>query len=83
MPRIIMGIQVASRENDAVQVQKLLTEKGCIIKSRIGLHDTSEKSCSPSGLILLEFADGVEEEIKNLETELIKIDSVVIKKMEF
>jgi hypothetical protein len=35
-------------------VQEVLTKSGCVIKTRIGLHDTHENSCSPNGLIIVE-----------------------------
>ena len=54
---IIVGIHVVDRNAHAVTVQRLLTEYGCQIKTRIGLHDVHENYCSPNGLILLEMLD--------------------------
>lgn len=80
--RIIMGIEVGHREDDALKVQKLLTDYGCGIKTRLGLHEAGN-TCSSTGLILLEFAPGKEVEIKALEDELAQIESVKCRKMEF
>lgn len=81
--RIIMGIEIGHREEDALKVQKLLTDHGCSIKTRLGLHETAGSQCSSSGLILLEFAGGHEEDVNGLEAELAKLDSVKVRKMEF
>lgn len=83
MSKIIMGIQLKERAENAPKVQELLTKHGCSINTRIGLHNASNDSCSPQGLILLEFIDGATEEAASLEKELSKFDCAVIKRMEF
>ena len=50
----IFGIRLSERIKNSAQLQDLLTSYGCIIKTRIGLHDTSCGVCSPYGIILLE-----------------------------
>lgn len=50
----IFGIRLSDRINNSNDLQNLLTSYGCIIKTRIGLHDTSCGVCSPYGIILLE-----------------------------
>jgi len=51
----ILAIRVEQREEAAVNVQKILTEYGCSIITRLGLHDqTSDNTCSPSGVLLLQ-----------------------------
>lgn len=42
---IILGIHVSDRLKNAVDVQKVFTEYGCNIKTRIGLHDADENVC--------------------------------------
>jgi hypothetical protein len=81
--RQIMGIQVGNRENEALKVQELLTKNGCIIKTRLGLHESSEALCSITGLIILEFLPDKEDEIGALEKELSTLNTVVVKKMVF
>ncbi|SCZ78173.1 hypothetical protein [Acidaminobacter hydrogenoformans] len=82
--RIIMGILIGHREEEAVKVQELLTKYGCYIKTRLGLHDTpTEGSCSSKGLLILEFMPGNEKEVDALEAELKKLESFVVKRMEF
>lgn len=81
--RTIMGIEIGHREEDALKVQKLLTDHGCSIKTRLGLHEAAGNQCSSSGLVLLEFVGGQDAEIAILETELAKLESVKVRKMEF
>ena len=81
--RQIMGIQVGNRESDALKVQELLTKNGCIIKTRLGLHESSEQLCSIAGLIILEFLPDKEDEIAGLEKELAALSTIVVKKMVF
>lgn len=85
MKKIIMGIRVGFRKGDAPEIQKLLTEYGCYIKTRIGVHDADpdKKVCSEIGIILLEFVTGVDDKVAELEGKLAEIESVVVKKMEF
>ncbi|MBU4541422.1 hypothetical protein [uncultured Acetobacterium sp.] len=79
----IIGIQVGNRESEALKVQELLTKNGCIIKTRLGLHESSDDLCSTSGLIILEFLSGSDTESEILEKELSTLSSVVVRKMEF
>lgn len=79
----IIGIQVGNRENEALKVQELLTKNGCIIKTRLGLHESSDALCTTSGLIILEFLPDKDAEIAILEKDLSALNSVVVKKMEF
>lgn len=81
--RTIMGIEIGHREEDALKVQKLLTEHGCSIKTRLGLHEASSNQCSSSGLILLEFAGGKDTDIQALEGALAELPTVKVRKMEF
>jgi hypothetical protein len=80
--RIILGIEINDREEDAVKVQELLTEYGCCIKMRLGMHD-SDVGCASSGLIILEFFPNSEDCISGLESKLADIKSVKVGRMEF
>lgn len=81
--RTILGIQVGDREHEALKVQELLTKHGCIIKTRLGLHEASQVKCSSKGLILLEFLPDTEAEILSMEEELSSLESVLVRKMVF
>jgi hypothetical protein len=72
-------IKLDQRESTASSVQKILTEYGCYIKVRLGLHDVGTNSCSPNGLIILELIieDNILDEfLKKLNS----IDGVIAKK---
>ena len=78
----IFGLLLTDRLCEASQVQEILTKYGCYIKTRLGLHEASEATCSKKGLILLELV-GNSTEWKKMEEELSKINGLIIKKMEF
>ena len=50
----IVGIKLENRTETALHVQNALTEYGCYVKVRLGLHNVNEQVCSQDGLILLE-----------------------------
>lgn len=77
-----MGIEIQNRETLAVKVQELLTVHGCVIKTRLGLHETGN-FCSPTGLIILEFAKGDKDEYEKLENELNNLEGIIARRMEF
>lgn len=54
MQRDVLLILVSSRKESANTVQKILTEWGCLIKTRLGLHEGVLEECSESGLIFVE-----------------------------
>ena len=79
---IILGIHISDRLKNAVDVQKVFTEYGCNIKTRIGLHDASESVCSPSGVVLIEFF-GKDDEASAMMAKLNAVDGVFVQKMVF
>jgi hypothetical protein len=54
--KTILLILVGNRKESAVQVQKVLTGWGCMIKTRLGIHDGVMENCSDTGLLFLELA---------------------------
>ncbi|MNN26514.1 MULTISPECIES: hypothetical protein [Clostridium] len=80
METTIMALSIDPRTAHAPQVQTVLTKHGCAIKTRLGLHEASEDSCSQKGLILLHLSSDLQE-VKELEDELIDIDGVRVKYM--
>lgn len=69
MQRNVLLVLVSMRKNAAVTVQKILTEWGCLIKTRLGLHEDVLENCSESGLLFLELV-GEEEKHAELERKL-------------
>ena len=74
----LVAVKIEKRENDATEVQKLLTNFGCNIKVRLGLHDVPANVCSPSGLIILEVV-AEDKEINQFVDQLNNIESVTAK----
>lgn len=50
----ILAILQENRVETATKVQEILTQNGCNIRFRLGLHDAGLETCSNSGLILLQ-----------------------------
>ena len=77
----IIGIKVNNRLQNVLYVQEILTNFGCVIKTRIGLHEEINGQCSPKGLILLEIIDDLKAiEIANA---LCDIEEIEIQQMKF
>lgn len=75
----IMAVIINNRSKRAPLFQEILTKYGCLIKMRLGLHETGNV-CVEEGLIILQL-DGSEEEIKQLEGDLNKLDGIKAKTM--
>lgn len=80
--RIILGVQVTNRVENILDVQKILTEYGCNIKTRLGLHEVAESHCSTVGLLILE-TYGDEADILQMESKLQKLKGLTVRKMVF
>ena len=74
----VMSVLTNKRVENVNEMQRVLTESGCIIKTRLGIHDASEDYCSNEGLIILNLV-GSEEEIASLEEKLNEIPGIKAK----
>lgn len=54
MSKTILLILIGNRKDAVVKVQQVLTGWGCIIKTRLGIHDGILENCSDAGLLMLE-----------------------------
>ena len=79
---IILGIHVTNRLKNAIDVQKVFTEYGCNVKTRIGLHDVNADVCSPSGVVLIEFF-GSDTDADAMMAKLDAVEGVHVQKMVF
>lgn len=52
----MMGIVVSKRRAQATHVQEVLTRHGCLIKARLGLHETGD-ACAEDGLMILQLVE--------------------------
>ena len=75
MEKTIILIMVGKRRESAVQVQKILTDFGCSIKTRLGIHDGVLDRCSEQGFLMIEFVGDSNEKTGIME-ELKKVDNV-------
>lgn len=78
----ILGIHVDDRIKRASDVQQLLTDYGCNIKTRIGLHEVTGNFCAGFGLILLEMI-GDADKVGELAKKLDAIEGVSVQQMVF
>jgi len=79
---LIYGVHLDDRVKEAPDVQKVFTEFGCYIKTRIGLHHVDDNLCSPRGLILLEMF-GDEQKCEELKQRLQALKGLEVKEMVF
>jgi hypothetical protein len=79
---IILAVQITERLRHVPDVQACLSEYGCNIKTRLGLHEVGKEYCSPNGLLILEMA-GEEAKITQLEKRLKAIEGIEVKKIVF
>ena len=79
---VIVGVHVTDRFTHAGAVQRVLTEYGRHIKTRLGLHDVAGQASSPNGIILLEMV-GDEAKCSAILKDLNKIKGIEAKKMVF
>jgi len=79
---VILGIHVTDRLRYAGEVQKVFTEYGCNIKTRLGLHEVSENYCAGEGVVLLELVGGPEVR-GEMMAKLGAIDGIEVKEMVF
>jgi len=73
----VMTLLVDNRTKNSTILQSVLTESGCIINTRLGLHEAGNV-CSEEGLIILQLT-GNDHDINTLEQNLNKIDGVSAK----
>ena len=78
MQRDVLLILISLRTKIAPTVQKLLTDWGCYIKTRLGLHQGTLGDCTESGLLFLEL-EGDREKHKELERKLNLLNGVKAK----
>jgi hypothetical protein len=78
----ILGVHLSDRVSKAADVQRVFTEFGCDIKTRVGLHDADGNICGRGGVIVLELV-GSAESYHNMAAQLEAIPGVEVQKMVF
>jgi hypothetical protein len=79
---VILGIHVTDRLHHAGEVQKVFTEYGVNIKTRLGLHEVKDDACVAGGVVLLELVGGPEIRTQ-MAAKLNAIEGVEVKEMVF
>ncbi len=83
MKKVILLALIGKRKDAAVNLQKVLTAWGCIIKTRLGIHDGVLENCSEKGLLILELCGSDEQNqelsrkisvIKGVKSEIIELE---------
>ena len=72
-----MAVLINHRSKMAPKVQEILTNHGCAIKMRLGLHEVSDV-CSEEGVILMQVC-GEDDQIKTLQSDLNDLPGVKAK----
>jgi len=78
----IVGIHITDRIKNAKEIQGVLTDFVCEIKTRLGLHETNSDFCSPEGIMLLEFVGDIDK-ANDLKGKLSRIEGIEVKEMLF
>ena len=78
----ILGVMINDPAKGADKIQSILTKYGCVIRTRLGMHDIDEEYASDTGLMLLELTGDMHECLR-LENELLALDGVEVQKMVF
>jgi hypothetical protein len=78
----ILGVLLRKRTQTSESFQEIISRHGCIIKTRIGIHNVSNNVCSQDGVILLDVI-GDNAAISALEKDIMAIDGAEIQKMSF
>ena len=78
---VILGVHVTDRQHNAGELQRVLTEFGGNIKTRLGLHEVGSSS-SPMGLVLLELV-GEGPVLAKMKSQLAGVKGLEVKEMVF
>ena len=64
MKKSFVIVIINLRKEEAVTVQKILTEWGCLIKTRLGLHEDVLDNCSDNGTLFLEMKGDMDKHVE-------------------
>jgi hypothetical protein len=79
----LLVLRINDREDTAMKIQQVLTNHGCKIMTRLGLHDHGESGvCSSCGTMVLHLYC-TEEERRVVEADLVKIEGVRARFVDF
>ena len=79
---VILGIHVTDRVRHAAEVQKVFTDYGASIKTRLGLHEVGGDGCAAGGVVILELIGG-DAVRAGMVAKLTAIEGIEVKEMVF
>ena len=74
----IIGVRMDNRIGNALKFQNVLTENGCKIRARLGLHEVSDQVCANDGMIVLQPC-GEKKDIEQLVKDLNQLEGITAK----
>ncbi len=77
----VVLVKIDHRSAEATKVQDILTQYGCNIKVRLGLHEVSKEFCANDGLVILE-VEGEKTESEKMLAALNAVEYVTAKYIE-
>lgn len=81
MKKSVLLVLIGKRNDAALKVQQVLTGWGCMIKTRLGLHDGVLDNCTEHGMLFLELV-GEDEKKQELTRKLSVLPGVTAKLVE-
>lgn len=75
----VIALKLDKRTSEALALQKVLTDNGCMVQLRVGLHEIGSV-CSEEGMILL-YARGENKEMENFEKALSSLSGIKVHAM--
>ncbi len=79
--KTVMVVLISHRNDAASKVQSVLTGWGCLIKTRLGIHEGVQENCTENGLLFLDLV-GEQEKLIELERKLNLFDGVSARKLD-
>jgi hypothetical protein len=77
----VVLVKIDQRSSEATKVQEILTNYGCNIRVRLGLHEVSNEFCANDGLVVLE-VQGDQDILDKMIKELNALEYVQAKLVE-
>jgi len=76
---VVLAVHVTDRLKKVPSVQKVLSEYGDVIRTRLGLHEVSKEFSAPGGILILDIVTEAKarqlqkalDRIKGIETKLV------------
>jgi len=75
MEHKLLILSIENRKVSAEKIQEIFTKEGCIIKTRIGLHEGVLDKCTNKGIIILELM-GEKKDYISLITRLDQLEGI-------